>query len=91
MVAKAEHLTDKANPRFVVPSLARTDWAGKPLCEELYCQRGEMKNRIKEQQLGLFADRTSAHEMRVSQMRLWLASLAYVLIARLWKWETARD
>ncbi len=86
VVAKAEHLTDKANPRFVVTSLAKTDWAGKPLYENLYCQRGEMENRIKEQQLGLFANRTSAHKMRVNQMRLWLASLAYVLIARLRKW-----
>jgi len=86
VVAKAEHLTDKANPRFVVTSLSKDKWAGKPLYEDLYCQRGEMENRIKEQQLGLFADRTSAHKMRVNQMRLWLASLAYVLIARLRKW-----
>jgi len=86
VVAKAEHLTDKANPRFVVSSLSKTDWTGEALYEDLYCQRGEMENRIKEQQLGLFADRTSAHKMRVNQMRLWLASLAYVLIARLRKW-----
>ena len=86
VVAKAEHLTDKANPRFVVTSLSEEKWAGKPLYEELYCRRGEMENRIKEQQLGLFADRTSAHRMRVNQMRLWLASLAYVLVARLRKW-----
>jgi Txe/YoeB family toxin of Txe-Axe toxin-antitoxin module len=86
VVAKAEHLTDKANPRFVVTSLSEEKWAGKPLYEKLYCRRGEMENRIKEQQLGLFADRTSAHRMRVNQMRLWLASLAYVLVARLRKW-----
>jgi Txe/YoeB family toxin of Txe-Axe toxin-antitoxin module len=86
VVAKAEHLTDKANPRFIVSSLSKEEWAGKPLYEDLYCQRGEMENRIKEQQLGLFADRTSARKMRVNQMRLWLASLAYVLIARLRKW-----
>ena len=86
VVAKAEHLTDKANPRFVVSSLSKEKWAGKALYEELYCRRGEMENRIKEQQLGLFADRTSAHKMRVNQMRLWLASLAYVLVARLRKW-----
>ena len=86
VVAKAEHLTDKANPRFIVTSLSKDEWAGKPLYEELYCQRGEMENRIKEQQLGLFADRTSAHRMRVNQMRLWFASLAYVLIARLRRW-----
>jgi Txe/YoeB family toxin of Txe-Axe toxin-antitoxin module len=86
VVAKAEHLTDKANPRFVVSSLSEEKQAGKALYEDLYCARGEMENRIKEQQLGLFADRTSAHKMRVNQMRLWLASLAYVLIARLRKW-----
>jgi len=86
VVAKAEHLTDKANPRFVVSSLSEEKQAGKDLYEDLYCERGEMENRIKEQQLGLFADRTSAHKMRVNQMRLWLASLAYVLIARLRKW-----
>jgi hypothetical protein len=86
VVAKAEHLADKANPRFVVSSLSRERWDGKPLYEELYCQRGEMENRIKEQQLGLFADRTSARKMRVNQIRLWFASLAYVLIARLRKW-----
>ena len=85
VVAKAEHLTDKANPRFVVSSLPDEEWPGKALYEDLYCARGEMENRIKEQ-LGLFADRTSAHEMRVNQMRLWLSSLAYVLIARLRKW-----
>jgi len=86
VVAKAEHLTDMANPRFIVSSLSKEEWAGKSLYEDLYCQRGEMENRIKEQQLGLFADRTSAHKMRVNQMRLWLASLAYVLISRLRKW-----
>ena len=85
VVAKAEHLTDKANPRFVVSSLSKEEWPGKALYEDLYCARGEMENRIKEQ-LGLFADRTSAHRMRVNQMRLWLASLAYVLIVRLRKW-----
>jgi len=85
VVAKAEHLTDKANPRFVVSSISEEEWPGKPLYEDLYCARGEMENRIKEQ-LGLFADRTSAHEMRVNQMRLWLSSLAYVLITRLRKW-----
>jgi hypothetical protein len=91
VVAKAEHLTDKANPRFVVSSLPQTDWPDRDLYEDLYCQRGEMENQIKEQQLGLFADRTSAYKtsaykMRVNQMRLRLASFAYVLIARLRKW-----
>ena len=85
VVAKAEHLTDKANPRFVVSSLSEEEWAGKALYEDLYCARGEMENRIKEQ-LGLFADRTSTHKMRVNQMRLWLLSLACVLITRPRKW-----
>jgi len=75
----------------VVSSLPQTDWPDRDLCEDLYCQRGEMENQIKEQQLGLFADRTSAYKtsaykMRVNQMRLRLASFAYVLIARLRKW-----
>lgn len=85
MVAKAKHLTDKTNPRFVVSSLSKENWLGQSLYEGLYCTRREMENRIKEQ-LGLFADRTSAHRMRVNQMRLWLSSLAYVLIARLRRW-----
>lgn len=66
-------------------SLSEGERSGKALYEDLYCARGEMENRIKEQR-GLFADRTSAHRMRVNQMRLWLASLAYVLITRLRKW-----
>lgn len=85
VVAKAEHLTSKANPRFVVSSLSKEKWPGKALYEDLYCARGDMENRIKEQ-LGLFADRTSAHRMQVNQMRLWFSSMAYVLTARLRKW-----
>lgn len=87
VVAKAEHLSDEANPRFVVSSLSEEDgdYDPKSLYEETYCARGEMENRIKEQ-LGLFADRTSAHRMRVNQMRLWLASLAYVLTTRFRNW-----
>ena len=69
----------------MVSSLSEGERSGKALYEDLYCARGEMENRIKEQR-GLFADRTSAHRMRVNQMRLWLASLAYVLITRLRKW-----
>ena len=81
MVGKAEHLAGKANPRFVVTSLIRPTSAGRrPLYEELYCARGDMENRIKEQQLDLFADRTSAATMRANQLRLWLASVAYVLV-----------
>ena len=86
VVAKAEHIPGKSNPRFVVTSLTGEDHEAKELYEELYCARGEMENRIKEKQLGLFADRTSAQEMRVNQIRLWLSSLAYVLISRLRRW-----
>jgi hypothetical protein len=87
VVAKAEHLGNEANPRFVVSSLTEADgdYESKSLYEKTYCARGEMENRIKEQ-LGLFADRTSAHRMRVNQMRLWLSSLAYVLLARFRAW-----
>lgn len=80
VVAKAEWLGDKDNPRFVVTSLGTDDSEARPLYEELYCARGDMENRIKEQQLDLFADRTSAHTMRANQLRLWFASVAYVLI-----------
>lgn len=82
VVAKAEVLGDKANPRFVVTTLAPEE-VGTEALYELYCQRGEMENRIKEQQLDLFADRTSAHRFRTNQLRLWFASLAYVLIDEL--------
>ena len=71
------------NPRFMVTSLAAAAWAPKPLYEELYCARGEMENRIKECQLDLFADRTSTGTMRANQLRLWFASLAYVLLEAL--------
>jgi hypothetical protein len=80
VVAKAEHLPGKANPRFVVTSLPIEDIAAKALYEDVYCARGDMENRIKEQQLGLFADRTSAHTMRSNQVRLWLSAFAYVLV-----------
>ncbi len=83
VVAKAEWTQGEANPRFVVTSLAAAEVAAKPLYEKLYCARGEMENRIKECQLDLFADRTSAHTMRANQLRLWFASMAYVLISAL--------
>ena len=83
VVAKAEHLPGKANPRFVVTSLAAERYAAAPLYEQLYCARGDMENRIKEQQLGLFADRTSTATLRANQLRLWLSSMASVLIAAL--------
>jgi hypothetical protein len=83
VVGKAEHLAKGANPRFVVTSLPITAVSAQVLYEERYCARGDMENRIKEQQLMLFADRTSAHTMRANQLRLYFASFAYVLLAAL--------
>jgi hypothetical protein len=80
VVAKAEHLLKGANPRFVVTSLPASASDARTLYEEIYCARGEVENRIKEQQLDLFADRTSAATMRANQLRLWFASFAYVLL-----------
>jgi hypothetical protein len=80
VVAKAEHLSKGANPRFVVTSLPAEGRAAKPLYEEDYCGRGEAENRIKEQQLHLFADRTSARTMRANPIRLYFSSIAYVLL-----------
>jgi Transposase DDE domain group 1 len=80
VVAKAEHLPKGANPRFVVTSLPASVIDARALYEDLYCARGEVENRIKEQQLDLFADRTSAATMRANQLRLWFASFAYVLL-----------
>ena len=83
VVAKAEHLPKGANPRFVVTSLPAAEIDARTLYEDVYCARGEMENRIKEQQLDLFADRTSAATMRANQLRLWFASFAYVLLEAL--------
>lgn len=76
-------LEGRANPRFVVTSLSPDQHQARELYEKLYCARGEMENRIKECQLDLFADRTSTHTMRANQLRLWLSSMAYVLISAL--------
>jgi hypothetical protein len=83
VVAKAEHLPKGKNPRFIVTSLANGAAPAQELYEKIYCARGEMENRIKECQLDLFADRTSAASLRANQLRLWFASLAYVLITAL--------
>jgi hypothetical protein len=83
VVGKAEWTQGAANPRFVVTSLAATEVAAQPLYETVYCARGEMENRIKECQLDLFADRTSAATMRANQLRLWFAGFAYVLVSEL--------
>jgi len=90
VVAKAEQLTastadgdGKSNPRFVVTSLSVAQYDARTLYEDVYCARGEIENRIKEQQLGLFADRTSAATLRANQLRLYWSSVAYVLLAAL--------
>ena len=83
VVAKAEHLPKGANPRFVVTSLPASALDARALYEDVYCARGAVENRIKEQQLDLFADRTSAATMRANQLRLWFASFAYVLLEAL--------
>lgn len=79
VVGKAEHLSKGANPRFVVTSLASEAWEASALYEELYCQRGEMENRVKEQ-FQLFSDRTSTHWLWSNQLRLSLSAFAYVLL-----------
>ena len=78
MVGKAQHLPKGPNPRFVVTNLSADRADAKHLYEDLYCARGDMENRIKEQQLGLFADRTSSATLRANQLRLYFASFAYV-------------
>jgi Transposase DDE domain group 1 len=83
VVAKAEWTGGEANPRFVVTSLGRAEAEARYLYEKVYCARGEMENRIKECQLDLYADRTSANTMRANQLRLWFASMAYVLLCAL--------
>jgi hypothetical protein len=82
VVGKAEHLEKGSNPRFVATSLAPQAWEARRLYEELYCARGEMENRIKEQ-LSLFADRTSTAFLRSNQTRLYFSSVAYLLMEAL--------
>ena len=81
VVAKAEHLDKGSNPRFIVTSKARDEIDGKTLYEQVYCARGDMENRIKEQQNYLFADRTSAATMRANRHRLLFSSMAYLLMS----------
>ena len=83
VIAKAEWTSGSANPRFVVTSLKSAEIDAKRLYEDIYCARGEMENRIKECQGDLFADRTSAATLRANQLRLWFASMAYVLLCAL--------
>jgi hypothetical protein len=77
VIVKAEHLDDEPNTRFVVTNLVG---ASQTLYDEVYCQRGEAENRIKEQQLGLFADRTSCHDFVANQFRVLLSAAAYILM-----------
>ena len=83
VIGKAEWTQGKANPRFIVTSLPRRTIDARRLYEDIYCARGEMENRIKECQMDLFADRTSAATMRANQLRLWFASFAYGLLCAL--------
>lgn len=83
VVGKAEVTQGDTNPRFVVTSLSRAEAEARHLYEKVYCARGEMENRIKECQADLFADRTSTATMRANQLRLWFASMAYVLLCAL--------
>jgi hypothetical protein len=92
VIGKAEILGEKQNPRFIVTDLTgEEEWAedlpgltdGRTLYEKLYCARGDMENRIKEQQLDLFADRTSTTPFAGNQLRLWFSTFAYLLVARL--------
>jgi hypothetical protein len=80
VVGKAEHLAKGPNPRFIVTNIPATERAAQELYEQDYCGRGEMENRIKEQQLCLFADRTSCRTLRANQLRLWFSTLAYVVL-----------
>ena len=79
VVAKAEHIDGKSNPRFIVTSLGSDSWKPKDLYEDLYCARGDIENRIKEQFV-LFADRVSASTMRANQLRIYFSVIAYTLM-----------
>jgi len=83
VVGKAEYLSKGANPRFVTTSLSKDKYDARVLYEDEYCARGDMENRIKEQQLMLFAGRTSSATMRANQLRLYFSSVAYVLMQAL--------
>jgi hypothetical protein len=83
VVGKAEQLRGKENPRFVVTSLSKEEFSASALYEDLYCARGDMENRIKEQQLCLFADRTSSATFSANHLRLWFSAVAYLLMTEL--------
>jgi hypothetical protein len=83
VIGKAEYLDKGDNPRFVVTSILSQEMDARTVYEDLYCARGDMENRIKEQQLGMFADRTSTATMRANQLRLYFSSVAYILMKEL--------
>jgi hypothetical protein len=83
VVGKAEYLDKGANPRFVVTNMPMAEMEARALYEDFYCARGDMENRIKEQQMYLFADRTSTATMRANQLRLWFSSVAYTMLQTL--------
>jgi len=83
VISKAEYLKKGANPRFVVTSISKDEVDADHLYEKLYCARGDMENRIKEQQLYLFSDRTSTSQIRSNQIRLYFSSIAYLLVSSL--------
>ena len=83
VVAKVEHLPRGKNPRFIVTSVPVQECDGRRLYEEVYCARGDMENRIKEQQMGLFADRTSTRKLAGNQLRLYFSAFAYVMMETL--------
>jgi Transposase DDE domain group 1 len=83
VIGKAEHLQKGSNPRFVVTSLPARQMGARYIYERTYCARGDMENRVKEQQLGLFADRTSTAMMHANQLRLYFSSVAYMVLQTL--------
>ena len=85
VIAKAEQLPGRKNPRFIVTNISSKNGDGKSLYEGVYCARGDMENRIKEQQLYLFADRTSTWWMSSNQLRLWFSTIAYIFFVHLRK------
>ena len=83
VVGKAEYMDKGENPRFIVTNIPMEEMKAQSLYEDFYCARGDMENRIKEQQMYLFADRTSTATMRANQLRLWFSSVAYTLLQTL--------
>jgi hypothetical protein len=83
VIGKAEYMSQGENPRFVVTTIPGIEHDARTIYEDLYCARGNMENRLKEQQMGLFADRTSTHRMRSNQLRLYFSSIAYILMHEL--------